>query len=76
MTKYDYEIVTELNNGTIRRNSYQVIIEKLGIGNKMMHGVKMMAGGTPQLFSLIEMMKKIIPEIKRINAYHEGNLIF
>lgn len=76
---YDYKIKTELENGKIKVTTYQKMVEALGIGSEIVHGSPLSEGGTPQVQTVIHMIKDIMVKqktpVKSITAYYQDQPI-
>lgn len=72
---YDYDILTELDNGQVKRTTYQALITGLGIANEEYMAAPLSEGGTPQCLFVLKTVKDAYPRIRRIKAFYDGEAI-
>jgi hypothetical protein len=72
---YDYQLTSHLSNGGIKKVGYQEFLTILEMRDEISHGVKLSAGGVPQVISFCQIVKKLAAGIEKITISYNGEIV-
>lgn len=72
---YDYKLVSEFEDGSIKSTTYQTLIARLGIASEEYMAAPLSEGGTPQCLYVMQTIKPLVKGLKKITAYFDGQII-
>ena len=74
---YDYTFITEMENGQVRKTTYQKLIRDLQIADEFdSRGVKFSEGITPQAQFVADLIKTELEGVRKVTVEFNGEPIF